>query len=112
MSKRVDDVYLLEMRMYAQRALERIADATKQEFLANDALLESVAFNLLQIGEAARKLSAEFRATQDSVPWDEIIGRRHRIVHGYSNTDRAKLWETVTSDLRPLLASIEQLLSR
>ena len=37
---------------------------------------------------------------------------RHRIVHGYFSVDADIIWSTVTNDLEPLRAVVEEMLSR
>jgi uncharacterized protein with HEPN domain len=37
---------------------------------------------------------------------------RHRLVHGYFQIDEDVVWQTVTTELRPLLAAIDELLKR
>ena len=39
------------------------------------------------IGEAARHASAATKASIDAVPWESIVGMRHRVVHAYVNID-------------------------
>jgi uncharacterized protein with HEPN domain len=68
---------------------------------------ESVAYNLMIVGEAASKLSEQTRAKFPTIPWNEIKGMRNQIVHGYAETERDTLWETVTSDLPLLIAALE-----
>jgi uncharacterized protein with HEPN domain len=37
------------------------------------------------IGEAATKVSREFRDAHAGIPWREIIGVRHRLIHDYTD---------------------------
>jgi uncharacterized protein with HEPN domain len=69
---------------------------------------ESVAYNLMIVGEAASKLSEETRAQYPAIPWNEIKGMRNQIVHGYAETERDTLWETVTIDVPDLIAALEK----
>ena len=39
------------------------------------------------VGEAAVRLSADFRARHAGMPWGEIIGMRNRLVHAYFEID-------------------------
>jgi uncharacterized protein with HEPN domain len=45
------------------------------------------------IGEAASRLSPEFRQVHPEVPWREIIGTRNRIIHGYENVKLDTVWD-------------------
>ena len=65
--------------------------------------------NLQIIGEAARKVSDESRATHSGIPWTEIIGMRNRLVHEYFRIDVEKIWETARDDIPTLVRLIEPL---
>jgi len=61
------------------------------------------------IGEAARKVSPEFQNNHPEIPWRQIIGMRHRIVHDYMRVDEDVLWEVVKNDLPALLPHLEKI---
>lgn len=54
------------------------------------------------IGEAARGLSAEFRATHAEVEWWQIIAMRNFLIHAYFGVDPDEVWATVERDV-PML---------
>jgi uncharacterized protein with HEPN domain len=62
------------------------------------------------IGEAATKVSADTRADCPEVPWADIIGMRHRLVHAYFEVDIGRLRDTIDGDLPHLIVSLEQIL--
>jgi uncharacterized protein with HEPN domain len=65
--------------------------------------------HLIQIiGEAARRVSPEFRAAYPAIPWTTIVGMRHKIVHDYIHVDFETVWETATNDLPTLVRQLEQ----
>jgi uncharacterized protein with HEPN domain len=107
MPKKSDAVYIEDMLTYARRAQERVRGLSRDDFEAVVAHQESVAYNLMIVGEAASKLSEETRAKFPTIPWNEIKGMRNQIVHGYADTERDTLWETVTSDLPLLIAALD-----
>ncbi|MBL1128835.1 MAG: DUF86 domain-containing protein [Chloroflexi bacterium] len=39
------------------------------------------------IGEAVRALPDEFRQAHPELPWKQIVGMRHILVHNYFGTD-------------------------
>jgi uncharacterized protein with HEPN domain len=61
------------------------------------------------IGETARQVSRDFRVTHPEVPWENIIGMRHKVVHDYLGVDEDIVWEVVTADLPKLVESLEPL---
>lgn len=64
------------------------------------------------LGEAASKLSQEFRTAHGDVPWGDIIGTRNRLIHGYDIVNLDFLWETVEADLPELLQKLNALLEQ
>jgi uncharacterized protein with HEPN domain len=42
------------------------------------------------------------------IPWDKIIGMRHRLVHAYFDINRAILWTTVQEGLPSLIVELER----
>lgn len=63
------------------------------------------------VGEAASKITPETRAAYPQMPWAGVIGMRNILIHAYFNIDLDKLWDTVISDLPPLIAQLEQILA-
>ncbi|WP_249355630.1 DUF86 domain-containing protein [Chloracidobacterium aggregatum] len=58
---------------------------------------------------SAKRISPQTRAAHPEIPWSEVIGMRHRLVHGYFEVDLQKVWDTVHRDLPLLIAQIEPL---
>jgi uncharacterized protein with HEPN domain len=64
--------------------------------------------HLLQIiGEAARRVSDPTRDRYPSLPWKQIVGMRHRIVHEYFRVDADIVWTTATQSVPELLKALE-----
>jgi uncharacterized protein with HEPN domain len=59
------------------------------------------------LGEAAYQTSEETRGRLPDIPWDDIIGMRHRLVHAYFSINLNILWRTVKDDLLPLIESLK-----
>ena len=51
------------------------------------------------IGEAASRLTQDARDQHPAVPWREIIGMRHILVHGYFEVDLDLAWSVVDREL-------------
>jgi uncharacterized protein with HEPN domain len=95
----------------AAREAYGIAVATQKETFDQDRILQLALTHLLEIiGEAARMVSAGGRATMPTVPWSQITGMRHRIVHDYRNVNLDRVWHTAVDDLPPLIKALEEVL--
>jgi uncharacterized protein with HEPN domain len=84
---RSDWVYLGHMLDMCQKGVEITTGKTRQDYEDSDILQFALAHIIQVIGEAADHVSEEFKEAQPQIPWHEIIGMRHRIVHDYMNID-------------------------
>lgn len=104
-----DKVYVGHMLDMAQKALLIAGGKGRAEF-DRDEVLQLALTHLLQvIGEAAARVSAEFKAAHRGIPWEAIVGMRHKVVHDYLSVDHEIVWDTVTGDLGPLVAQLQKL---
>jgi uncharacterized protein with HEPN domain len=90
-------------------AIEFRGQADKTDFLADLKTQSAVLHQLLIIGEAAKRLSADFRAAHPEVPWKLIAGTRDKLIHFYEGVDLDEVWKMATADLPQLIRWIEPL---
>lgn len=62
-------------------------------------------------GEAAYRITPATRQTYLDLPWEDIIGMRHRFVHAYFDIDLDILWQTIHHDLPPFITKLEAILA-
>ena len=87
--------------------IERV---TREEFMRNVQLQDSVLRRLAIAGEAARRVSAQYRERHPAIPWAQMIGMRNRVVHGYDAVDLDIVWTTARERIPQLLALMEPLI--
>ena len=110
MSKRDPGISLHQMHDHAREALQ-LSQGKNRGDLDTSRVLALASIHLLEIvGEAASRISPDIRARHPEVPWTEIIGLRHRLVHGYDQVDLDVLWQILTKDLPPLVESLESVI--
>ena len=110
MPRREPRVTLLEM-LDAARKARWIFENHRREDLDSD--LESayaLRLSLQILGEAADRLPLDLQQEHPEVPWAEVIGLRHVLVHGYDTVDLDILWKIADKDLPPLIARLEEIL--
>lgn len=71
----------------------------------------SVAMNVMQIGELSTHLPDELRASYPDIPWKDIRGMRNLVAHHYGKIDEAVLFEIIQKDIPALSESIGRLLT-
>jgi uncharacterized protein with HEPN domain len=104
--------------VYLQHILDAIAkvetylqDVDEETFDENSLLQDGVIRQIEIVGEATRHLSAEFRSRYPQVPWADIAGMRHKLIHDYFGVDIGKVWLTAVDDLPVLKAEVTQILT-
>jgi uncharacterized protein with HEPN domain len=100
--QRLDDI---------QAALDVIDDHLTRGGLSDGLVYDAVRVRLIEIGEAAKGLSAVLLATEPDLPWTQIAGMRDRLAHGYFDTSHAIVQGAVDHDLPVLAAAVERLRS-
>ena len=93
---------LLDIQEYATNAMQFASGVNYDEFVKDRMRYFAIMKNVEIIGEAANMLTGDFRELHTELPWEQIIGMRHILVHGYAEISDMKLWRTVTKDLPPL----------
>ena len=83
--------------------------STREDFMRNVQLQDSVVRRLEIIGEAAGRVSATCREQYPTVPWGRMIAMRNRMIHVYDAVDLDIVWATVRERIPELLALIEPL---
>ena len=101
---RKDDVVRLRHMLDAAEEAMGFAQGRERRDLDQDRKLTLALVKEIEIiGEAAYQISDETRARLRDIPWDDIVGMRHRLVHAYFDINLDILWKTIQEDL-PLLA--------
>jgi uncharacterized protein with HEPN domain len=101
-----DRLYLVDMLETARRVQNRVKGLTRAAFDQNEDLQLALAHLLQTIGEAARLVTPATRQDFPTIPWNEITGMRHKIVHDYLRIRFDIVWSTACeiSDLVNALA--------
>jgi uncharacterized protein with HEPN domain len=108
MSRR-DLVYVGHMLDMARKAVGKVQDLPRDAYNADENLRLALIHLVQVIGEAARQVSREFAATHPEIPWENIVGMRHKVVHDYLGVDEDIVWQVVTEDLPKLVQALEPL---
>ncbi|WP_297077993.1 DUF86 domain-containing protein [Thermoleptolyngbya sp. M55_K2018_002] len=86
------------------------ADCDRASLQINDEKVSAILYQITIIGEAAKRLSQDFRQQYPEIPWREITGMRDVIVHDYDQVDLDIVWDVIQNKLPELLISLQSLL--
>lgn len=89
-------------------SIDRIAEfvnRTERAAFDDDWMLQNAVIRELEIlGEAAGRLSSSYVTAHPEIPWAEITGLRHKLIHDYFEVDLDIVWRTATVNV-PQIAS-------
>jgi len=112
MTRHDDEVRLRHMLDHALEAVEAIR-GRQREGLKHDRILQLALVRLVEIvGEAAARVSAQGQQRYPAIPWQQAIGMRNRLIHGYDKVDLDVLWDTIQDDLPALIVGLREALGR
>ena len=107
-----DDIIRMRHMLDASTEAAGYADSKVRADLDTDRTLVHSLVRCLEItGEAAAKVSKDCRSQYDSIPWDDIIGMRNRLIHAYFDINLNIVWRTVKEELPALIKNLELALS-
>ena len=105
-----DRIRLRHMLDAANEALQ-FAQNRKRADLDSDRMLTLSLVKCVEIiGEAAGNVSTECRAQCPDIPWPDVTGMRHRLIHAYYDVNLDVVWQTVEKDLPSLATALERIL--
>ncbi len=106
-----DLVYVGHMLDMARKAVDKVRGLSREAYDADENLRLALIHLVQVIGEAARQVSREFTTSEPEIPWENIIGMRHKVVHDYLGVDEDIVWQVVTEDLPKLVEALEPLVA-
>lgn len=100
-----DPAYLWDMMEYSKQVLDLCEGVTLPAYLQDRARQLAIERCLEIIGEAAKRISQEFRDAHPELPWRHIIAQRNVMAHEYDDILQELVWKTATEDV-PALATM------
>ncbi len=105
------DLGRLQAMLSAARTVhDYLSDTTVTELVANPILRDAVERRVEIIGEAASRVSLDFRARHPQIPWRQIIATRNILAHNYGRIDHVTLHRIVVTHVPVMIGQIEAIL--
>lgn len=107
-----DSTRIMHMIDSANEALTFIKGKERKDLDKNRMLVLSLVKSIEIIGEAASKISEEFKSKYPDIPWRDIVGMRNRLIHVYFDIDYDIVWKTVNDELPLLIQELSKVFSK
>ena len=111
MTRHDDQVSIGDMLNHSREAVVLLGGLSREELGRNRVVQLALTRLVEVVGEAANRVSESTQRQNPGIPWAKIIGMRNRLVHGYDVIDCGLLWDTVTSDLPPLIEALQRIVA-
>jgi uncharacterized protein with HEPN domain len=83
---------------------------SKNEFLDNETLKRAVVRSLEIVGEATKKVPADFKVKWNSIQWKNMAGMRDRLIHDYMGVNYSIVWDVIKNKIPELENQISEVL--
>ncbi len=84
---------------------------TRASFMDDTEKQDAVLRRFEIMGEAASRVSPEVRSLFPHLPFRSMRGMRNIIAHDYGDVDMNQVWQTASTDLEQLVATLESYLN-
>jgi uncharacterized protein with HEPN domain len=106
-----DQQSIQDIQQAAQEILSFASGMDQATFAADRRTQAAVLYDIIVIGEAANRLSDDFRQQHSTIPWKNIIGMRNILAHQYDDVDPDEVWKVIHQDISELMAMMAPLLT-
>lgn len=83
---------------------------TKDDFLDDETLKRAVVRSLEIIGEATKKIPADFKMKWNTIQWKNMAGMRDRLIHDYIGVNYTIVWDVFKNKIPELYEQIQNVL--
>ncbi|MCF8230431.1 MAG: DUF86 domain-containing protein [Bacteroidales bacterium] len=105
--------YLKHIRDECEYILSAIdASMSKEDFIRDETLKRAVIRSLEIIGEASKKIPAEFKLKWDTIQWKNMAGMRDRLIHDYMGVNYSIVWDVIKNKIPELHLQIIEVLNK
>lgn len=88
-----------------------VSTVDEERFVSDQTLKRSFVRSIEIIGEAARKMPADFRTMHSNIDWKRISGMRDKLIHDYFGVDYHLVWDVAKNKLPELKQQITQIIA-
>jgi len=104
-------LYLQDIQESCRKIRSYTDGMTFATFAADARTIDAVARNLEIIGEAVKRLPADWRRRHADIEWRKIAGLRDMLIHAYFGVDAEILWDVARNKVPELGEQVRKILN-
>ena len=81
-----------------------------EAFLDDETLKRAIVRSLEIIGEATKKIPADFKVKWNAIQWKNMAGMRDRLIHDYMGVNYSIVWDVVKNKIPDVHSQLEKIL--
>jgi uncharacterized protein with HEPN domain len=82
-----------------------------EDFMEDETLKSAVVRSLEIIGEATKKIPADFKVKWKTIQWKNMAGMRDRLIHDYIGVNYAIVWDVMKNKIPDMNKQISEFLN-
>lgn len=83
-----------------------------EDFIEDETLKRAVVRSLEIIGEATKKIPADFKVKWNTTQWKNMAGMRDRLIHDYIGVNYGIVWDVLKNKIPDMNKQISEFLNR
>ena len=99
--------HILDECSYIISVTEKLAF---EDFMENETLKRAVVRSLEIIGEATKKIPADFKDKWNTIQWENMAGMRDRLIHDYIGVNYSIVWDVMKNKIPNMHQQISEFL--
>jgi uncharacterized protein with HEPN domain len=104
-----NSLYIDHILSSIKKIQEYISDMDLSTFLNDQKTQDAVVRQFEIIGEATKRISADYRDKHSEIPWADMAGMRDVLIHDYIDVNLEIVWKTATEDIPEIKEAISKL---
>jgi len=103
-----DITYLEHILERANKIIQFTKGMNESDFLEDEKTQSAVIRELEVIGEAAKRISDEYKNRHNEIPWKLMSGMRDVLIHDYEGIDPYTVWDTIQQNVPVLIVELQK----
>lgn len=83
-----------------------------EDFMDDETLKRAVVRSLEIIGEATKKIPADFKVKWNTIQWKNMAGMRDRLIHDYIGVNYSIVWDVMKNKIPDINKQISEFLAK